>query len=395
MKLLTVVGARPQFIKAAAVSRAIEQWNQSGSKPEIQELIIHTGQHYDTNMSEVFFREMQIPDPFMNLQVGSGNHGKQTGLMLEKLEAVMLAEKPDAVLVYGDTNSTLAGALAAGKLHIPVVHVEAGLRSYNKKMPEEQNRVLTDHLSTILFCPTETARLNLEHEGVIENSETAASADSPAVIVCGDVMFDCVLFYGKLAEEKSGLLETLQLINQQGNISPFVLATVHRQENTDDPVRLAHIIMALAGINERLPVVLPLHPRTLKLLQESPKLYELIKKLKVIEPVSYLEMIKLEKNSFLICTDSGGVQKEAFFFKKPCITMRDQTEWVETVDAGWNTVVADDEDLITSKAEIALTWHEDKSGSAPFAYQIKSSSDLFGDGHSAEKIVTEILKLLK
>jgi UDP-GlcNAc3NAcA epimerase len=394
MKILTIVGARPQFIKAAAVSRAIEKWNSGGPECTIQEQIIHTGQHYDANMSDVFFKEMQIPKPFLNLQVGSGNHGRQTGLMLEKLEAVFLEEKPDVVLVYGDTNSTLAGALAAGKLHIPVAHVEAGLRSYNKQMPEEQNRVLTDHLSTFLFCPTQTALKNLEREGFSGQPVFQPSADSPAVVVCGDVMYDCVLFYGELAEGKSDILERLQLQSGQNTVTPFVLATIHRQENTDDPKRLAGIISALASINETLPVILPLHPRTLKLLNELSELKAKIQSIRVIEPVSYLDMILLEKNCTVVCTDSGGVQKEAFFFDKPCITMRDQTEWVETVDAGWNVVTGADAALIERCARTAQDWTKKRTTSAPFEQKQADETNLFGDGHSAELIVKEIVEKL-
>jgi UDP-GlcNAc3NAcA epimerase len=289
MKLLTVIGARPQFIKAAAVSRAIQNWNEKNPKKRIDELIIHTGQHYDDNMSEVFFREMRIPKPHKNLQVGSGFHGEQTGQMLAQLEREFCREKPDAVLVYGDTNSTLAGALAASKIHIPVVHVEAGLRSYNKKMPEEQNRVLTDHLSTILYCPTETAVKNLIKEGFSSNppnQKIKPSSDSPAVIQCGDVMYDCVLFYGELAEEKNDIFSKLQLIDVADQKKPFVLSTIHRPENTDSTDRLFGILSALKKINEKIPVILPLHPRTRSFINQSAKIKELAGSLRIIEPVS-------------------------------------------------------------------------------------------------------------
>ena len=394
MKLLTIVGARPQFIKAAAVSRAISKWNGSHPTIQLQELIVHTGQHYDANMSEVFFREMQIPEPFLNLASGSGRHGAQTALMLQKLEDVFMKERPDVVLVYGDTNSTLAGALAASKLDIPVIHIEAGLRSYNKKMPEEQNRVLTDHLSTLLFCPTETARKNLCTEGFSDQLKRPISSDQPAVSVCGDVMYDCVLFYGELAEGRTEIFEKAQLGDGPDGFEPFVLATIHRQENTDCPDRLGGIVRALASIAEKIPVVVPLHPRTFKLLSHSMELRESVQSLRILEPISYLDMILLEKTSTLICTDSGGVQKEAFFFKKPCITMRDQTEWTETVEAGWNVITGADVGLIRRHVERALDWMVNRATAAPFQKQVEADSKLFGDGNSADIIVKEIVEWL-
>jgi UDP-GlcNAc3NAcA epimerase len=388
MKLLTVIGARPQFIKAAAVSRAIHNWNLKYPEKRIDELIIHTGQHYDDNMSEVFFREMRIPKPHKNLQVGSGSHGEQTGQMLAQLEKEFQLQKPNAVLVYGDTNSTLAGALAASKIHIPVVHVEAGLRSYNKKMPEEQNRVLTDHLSTILFCPTETAVKNLKKEGFISfNLNIKHSPDSPAIIQCGDVMYDCVLFYGKLAEEKKSIFCKLNLIDDQNQKKPFVLSTIHRPENTDSSDKLFGILSALKEINEKIPVILPLHPRTLSFINQSSKIKELLKTLKIIKPVSYLEMILLEKYCSFICTDSGGVQKEAYFFRKPCLTMRDQTEWTETVDAGWNVIAGGDTQKIINCSRQVFDWEIKEKRTTPFKQNSDSTENLFGDGNSADQMI--------
>lgn len=321
MKLLTIIGARPQFIKAATVSRAIAE------SEGIREVIVHTGQHYDANMSDIFFEELSIPRPDHHLGIGGGPHGQMTGRQLEAIEQVLMQEKPDMVLVYGDTNSTLAGALAAAKLHIPVAHVEAGLRSFNRRMPEEINRILTDHVSDILFAPTETAVRNLAAEGV---------APSKCHLV-GDVMYDASLFYRDRARQP-GWFDAL-------GISPdgFALATIHRAENTDDPTRLAGILRGLgeAGI----PVVLPLHPRTRGRLREcgiTPAA-----NLHVVDPVGYLEMVWLEANCRLIATDSGGVQKEAYFFAKPCVTLRDETEWVELVEGGWNVLVGANQQMIS------------------------------------------------
>jgi UDP-GlcNAc3NAcA epimerase len=396
MKIITVVGARPQFIKAAAVSRAIKSWNDENFGKKIHELIVHTGQHYDKNMSEVFFQEMCIPKPHVNLEVGSGNHGEQTGFLLSKLEGVFLEEKPDCVLVYGDTNSTLAGALAASKLLIPVVHVEAGLRSFNKNMPEEQNRVLTDHLSTILFCPTETAVNNLKREGFnLSSHHDIPTNDSPAIIGCGDVMYDCVLFYGKLTEEKKEIFSKLRLTDTQNRIEPFVLSTIHRPENTDSPDRLFGILSALQEINKKIPVILPLHPRTLSFINQSSRIRELVKTIQIIDPVSYLEMILLERNCSFICTDSGGVQKEAYFFRKPCITMRDQTEWTETVDAGWNVVTGGNSKTILAYSYKSLEWYLDGKAISPFSQEIQNIENIFGNGKSAEYIVQVLSDFLE
>ncbi len=356
MKIVTIVGARPQFIKAAAISRVLRERRQAAGGAATVERIVHTGQHYDRNMSEVFFEEMDIPKPDYNLEIAGGSHGQMTGRMLEAVEAVLLQEKPDWLLIYGDTNSTLAGALAAAKLHIPVAHVEAGLRSFNMRMPEEINRILADRVSTLLFCPTSTAVANLQAEGVREGVHDV-----------GDVMYDVSLFYRGLALERSTVLDDLKL--GEGN---YVLATCHRAENTDDPLRLRGIVEALAIIARQLPVVLPLHPRTRKLLAEQ-GLAGALGAVKVVDPVSFLDMVRLEQSAQAIVTDSGGVQKEAYFFGVPCLTTRDETEWVETVDSGWNRLVGADAATITS-AYAALQ--------RPAARPL-----LYGDGHAADRIL--------
>lgn len=315
MRIVTIVGARPQFIKAATVSRAII------AHGGVAEVIVHTGQHYDANMSGVFFEELQIPLPDYHLGIGGGGHGQMTGRQLEKIEEVLLKERPDRVLVYGDTNSTLAGALAAVKLHIPVAHVEAGLRSFNMTMPEEINRILTDRISRWLFTPTHTASQNLRREGVAPDQ----------IIEVGDVMYDVALHYGARAQAGVGLMARLGL-QEKG----YVLATIHRAENTDCPHRLATIVDALTTTARSLPVVWPLHPRTRAVLQQAGRLDALATAVHLIDPVGYLAMVQLEKFAALIATDSGGVQKEAFFYRVPCVTLRDETEWVELVDAGWN-----------------------------------------------------------
>lgn len=365
-KIVTVVGARPQFVKAATVSRAIEAHNCAGEFPEICEKIVHTGQHYDNNMSQVFFDELQIPRPAINLDVGSGSHGIQTGAMLEKLEKVLLDEHPDCVLLYGDTNSTLAGALAAVKLHIPVAHVEAGLRSFNRKMPEEINRMIADCVSTILFCPTDTAVRNLSNEGI-----------TSGVFNVGDVMYDSVLFNSSLADSSSDVMNRLNLEPKS-----FYLATVHRPENTDNPQRLEGILSAFRQIDRS--IILPLHPRTRNTLGAN--LTENIgKKVRLIDPVPYLDMIMLEKNARLILTDSGGVQKEAYWFNVPCITLRDETEWVELVEKGFNTIVGANTEVILQEIR-----NREKSGNT-----IPDSHDtpLYGDGHSARAIVKVLSEL--
>lgn len=341
MKIVTVIGARPQFIKAAAVSRAIAQHNAATHEQQstIQEIIVHTGQHFDANMSDIFFEEMQIPLPNYHLEINSMGHGAMTGRMLEKIEEVLLIEKPDYVMVYGDTNSTLAGALAAKKLHIKVVHIEAGLRSFNMRMPEEINRILTDRISDILCCPTETAVKNLLDEGFKLPSNSQFTNNDPLVINTGDVMQDAAQYYSKFSSEKSTIIKALELEGKE-----FVLCTIHRAENTDDESRLRNIFAALYEISNDLPVVLPLHPRTQKiaktlgLLPDDSNAEFKIQNSKLIitPPVGYFDMIELLKHTKYVMTDSGGLQKEAYFFKKPCITLRDETEWVELIELGVN-----------------------------------------------------------
>ncbi|MDD5063946.1 MAG: UDP-N-acetylglucosamine 2-epimerase (non-hydrolyzing) [Phycisphaerae bacterium] len=360
MKIICVCGARPQFVKAAAVSRAIVKYNTENPNCIIDEKIVHTGQHYDENMSKVFFDELKIPRPYVNLEVGSGLHGRQTGLMLEKVEEVLLELKPDIVLVYGDTNSTLAGALAAAKLHIPIAHVEAGLRSFNRKMPEEINRLVADHLSSILFCPTDTAVENLQKEGITDG-----------VHQVGDVMYDSVLFNVNLAEQSSQIMSRLELPSKG-----YYVATIHRAENTNDTKRMDDILSAFGQID--FPVVLPMHPRTRKILGK--KLTNISKNVRVIDPVAYFDMLMLEKNSRLILTDSGGIQKEAYWFSVPCVTLRDETEWVETVEAGCNILAGAERQRIVD----AVKQNENKST----AY----NSMLYGDGHSAERICRILLE---
>jgi len=347
-KIVTIVGARPQFVKAAVISRLISR----EYKDQFQEVLVHTGQHYDENMSDVFFREMRIPEPDINLEIGSGSHGKMTGQMLEKIEEVLLHEKPDFMMVYGDTNSTIAGALAASKLHIPVIHIEAGLRSFNMKMPEEQNRILTDHISSFLFCPTDTAVENLGKEGI-----------NQGVYRTGDIMLDASLFYRSLINEE--LFDVPE---------KYMLITLHRAENTDDRERLTSIVNAL-NRSSKLKGILPLHPRTRKMLALYGLSFE--DHIQVIDPVGYFQMLYLEEKCSCIVTDSGGVQKEAYFFKKPCITMRDQTEWVETVESGWNTLVGANETKIIEKLE---------NIDVPESY-----TDLYGSG-TAGRDILEILR---
>lgn len=346
-KAVTVVGARPQFIKMAPVSRVIRE--------RAREVVVHTGQHYDDRMSRVFFDELNIPEPDYNLEVGSKLHGAQTGEMLQKIEDVLLQEKPDCVIVYGDTNSTLAGALAAAKLHIPVGHIEAGLRSFNRQMPEEINRVVTDHTSHWLFCPTETARTCLANEGITER-----------VHLSGDVMLDALNYNCELANAKSTIMTQLSLESKS-----YLLITLHRAENTDNPKRLREIVEALNQIP--IPSILPLHPRTRDKINNhgftvtNPNV-------KIIDPVGYLDMLQLESHAQKIITDSGGVQKEAFFFEVPCITMRDETEWTETVEYGANQLVGATKTKIIEAIE-------------SFNPSFSNIDPVFGDGHAAEKIV--------
>ncbi len=329
MKIVTVVGARPQFIKAAAVSRALRK--------SCAEVLVHTGQHYDDNMSRVFFDELDIPPPDYHLGIGSGSHGAQTGAMLSAIEDVLLAEKPDRVMVYGDTNSTLAGALAAAKLHIPVAHVEAGLRSFNRRMPEEINRVLTDHLSDLLFCPSPAAVANLAGEGV-----------AAGVHLVGDVMYEALIHAVAVAERKSDVLGRLRL--QAGQ---YALATIHRAENTDDPPRLVRLMDALQEISRHRPVVFPVHPRTRRRL-ESIERAQQSGDVRLLEPMGYLDMVRLEAAASVLLTDSGGMQKEAYWLHVPCVTLREETEWVETVQQGWNTLAGADGDKIVQAARNAV-----------------------------------------
>ncbi len=360
-KVLTIIGARPQFIKAAAVSRAIR------AQEDIEEIIVHTGQHFDSNMSEVFFEQLDIPWPRYNLGLGSLSHGAMTGRMLEGIESHIHLEEPDCVLVYGDTNSTLAGALAAAKLHIPVAHVEAGLRSHNLAMPEEINRVLTDRISSLLLCPTETAFENLRNEGF----PFPTTAQHPQHIdTVGDVMVDAVLHYRLKATQEVALT--------QWNLADgeYVLCTLHRQENTDHPERLAAILAALRAIARETVVVLPLHPRTRKYVEAASRIEELTG-LHVIEAVPYLEMQRLEIGASTILTDSGGIQKEAYLHGVPCITLRDETEWVETVSTGWNQVVGAD------YTRIVAAWRNARKPQ-------DAKRDLFGVGDASERVVRAI-----
>jgi UDP-N-acetylglucosamine 2-epimerase len=446
MKICTIIGVRPQFIKATAVSRAIKK--KEGQRPifsekkkgavpnfPIEEILIHTGQHYDDGMSAVFFRELEIPEPKYNLEIGSGPHGRQTGRMLAAIEEVLLAEQPDWVLVYGDTNSTLAGVLAAAKLHIPIAHVEAGLRSFNRRMPEEINRIVADQLSTLLFCPSQVAVDNLAAEGIGGNPGRAPHFPSekkgrcpsfsiekkgavpifPTVVVTGDVMADALQFAAAKAAAQSEILDRLGIQPQR-----YILATVHRAENTDDPQRLSHIMAALEELAEREPVILPVHPRTQKILEAThpsrltsdsshltPRAARLTPDasqsttgrrahpdtsscphregvgggrpspktsgLKLIDPLGYFDIIALEKSARMLLTDSGGMQKEAYWFGVPCVTLRDETEWVETVASGWNVLTGADRSRIVT----AVRTFKPPAARPP----------LYGDGQAAEKIV--------
>jgi len=378
IKVVTVIGARPQIIKAAAISRAIKNNFQNA----IKEVIIHTGQHYDENMSQVFFDELQIPKPDYNLNVGSTSHGKQTAAMITGIEEIILKEAPACCIVYGDTNSTLAAAVAASKINVPVVHIEAGLRSFNKTMPEEINRITCDHCSTLLFSPTKSGIENLKREGFNEHAMKPYSINNPKVFHCGDVMYDNSLHFAAVAEKQSSVLKDLDL-----NESDFILATIHRNSNTDDAKRLTSIFKALNAIviQHKLKLVLPLHPRTKKMLSQnlSPEIFKTIDKnplIKITAPVSFLEMIALEKNARIIITDSGGVQKESFFFKKPCIVLRPETEWIELVENGNNILADADENRITEAFEKLFQKND-------FTYP-----QFYGDAHAAEFICNEILK---
>lgn len=357
LKLLTVVGARPQFIKAAGLSRYI----RNHASTQVEEKIIHTGQHYDSNMSDVFFDELDIPRPDFQLSVRSSQHGASTGRMLEGVEEIMLSEKPDWVLIYGDTNSTLAGALAAAKLHIPVAHVEAGLRSFNKRMPEEINRVMSDHVSSRLYCPTETAVQNLRNEGI-----------TAGVSNVGDIMLEVTEMYADIALANSDIMQKLELEPKQ-----FLLATIHRAENTDSPQRLSAICRSLGAAAQDMQVVFPVHPRTRKCIEQQ-SLWGTLEGVQILEPLPYLDLQALQRQARLVLTDSGGVQKEAFFCQTPCITVRDETEWSETLEAGWNQLV-----------EASL----EKIGNAINQSAVPDSptSDVFGAGNTAELIVQDLI----
>ena len=354
MKILTIIGARPQFIKAAPLSNYIVKHH-----PGIQEILVHTGQHYDENMSDVFFEEMHIPKPKYNLALGGGTHGRMTGRMLEGIEEILLEEKPQWVLVFGDTNSTLAGALAATKLHIRVAHVEAGLRSYNMAMPEEINRILTDRISTVLFCPSQRSVDNLNREGLDGWGQARA-------VISGDIMKDAADFYAPKAKAP------LEFPHAPGE---FHLATVHRAENTDDPTRLKSIISALQVIARTTPVVLPLHPRTLQKI-DSQKVD--VGNITLMDPVGYLNMVWLLSHCRKVFTDSGGLQKEAYYFNKPCITMRDETEWTELIEQNYNVLVGAEETAILD-ADLNFSFNQD------------DSFNIYGAGDTSQKIVQELL----
>ena len=382
-KLLTIIGARPQIIKAAALNRAI-QGKYSG---KLKEILVHTGQHYDHGMSDVFFEEMGIPQPNYQLSIGSGSHGKQTGKMLEEIERVIGLEKPDALVIYGDTNSTLAGALAAAKIHVPVIHIEAGLRSFNKRMPEEVNRITADHASTLLYSPTKAGLKSLEREGFSTLSEAKkkgkADIDNPYVFHCGDLMYDNTLFYSKKADEYEGLFDNHGI--DQNN---FILSTIHRPQNTDDIQVLSGILSALNEIStqNQIEVILPLHPRTANMIEKADD--SSIRSLaenplfKIIEPVGFLEMVLLEKHAQIVMTDSGGVQKEAFFMQKPCVILRPETEWVEIVECGCAILAGSNPEKIKSGYQHFVM-------NPPLEYP-----SIFGDGTAAEFICQSIVEHL-
>lgn len=378
MKIFTVIGTRPQIIKAAALSRAIRTHYFS----LIEEIILHTGQHYDENMSNSFFHELGIPQPNINLNIGSGSHGTQTAQMIEGIEKALFELKPDAVILYGDTNSTLSGAIAASKVHTPIIHIEAGLRSFNKNMPEEINRIVCDHCSTLLFTPTSSGLKNLLNEGFSDQTKAPFTIDHPGIFLSGDIMYDNSLYFSKLAEQKNELLNHLNIANKE-----FILCTIHRDNNTDNPERLNSIFKAILEITEKhqVHVVLPLHPRTAKMLPINldTKLYQQIQKsdqIIIVPPVSFLEMILLEKHCSLIITDSGGVQKEAYFSQKPCLILRPETEWNEIVEHGCAMITDANYQNILNKFKFYAE-------NPPVNYPL-----LFGNGHAAEEICRIILQ---
>jgi len=374
IRLLTIIGARPQIIKAAAISRAVRQVYAD----RIEERILHTGQHYDANMSQVFFDELGIPQPDYNLGVGSGRHGVQTARMIEGIEQTLYDGHYDGIILYGDTNSTLAGAVAASKIHVPVFHVEAGLRSFNMAMPEEVNRIVCDQLASICFAPTQTAVENLRHEGFMDSRATFRNGLHRRVCNCGDVMYDNSIFFAAMARERTSVIHDLGLTP-----GDYILATVHRDNNTDSPQRLNAILRALADISsqDHIPVVLPLHPRTRKILQSLPDRPSLPESVRIVPPASFFEINMLEQNAKIVMTDSGGVQKEAFFFEKPCVILRPETEWVEIVDHGAGIIAdADYQRIVTAYRQLV-----DHPVHFPH---------LFGDAHAAEKILQTILDYL-
>jgi UDP-GlcNAc3NAcA epimerase len=376
-KFLTIIGARPQIIKSAAISRAI----RTRYADQVREVIVHTGQHYDRQMSAVFFEELQIPQPDYNLQVGSGKHGEQTAKMISGIEAIIETEQPDFLIVYGDTNSTLAGAIAAAKVHTPIVHIEAGLRSFNKRMPEEVNRILSDHVSTYLFPPTQTGFFNLLKEGFRADNQAPYTIDNPGVFMLGDVMYDNSLYFSAVAAERTTIVADQKLTT--GN---YMLATLHRNNNTDEAERLNAIFGVLQTITSTylMPLVMPLHPRTLKQMYAllSTELYAAVRAnpyIQLIEPVSFLEMTQLEQQAKLVITDSGGVQKEAFFFRKPCIILRPETEWVEIVASG-AAILCDADPTRIKEAYIRLLESD----------QVEFPA-LYGDGTAAELMIEKLL----
>ena len=385
INLLTIIGARPQIIKAAAVSRAIANGRKNKKQPpfaQISEKILHTGQHYDDNMSGQFFAELGVPEPDYNLNVGSGLHGEQTAKMIAGIEEVLRNEQFDGVVLYGDTNSTLAGAVAAAKLHVPVFHIEAGLRSFDMQMPEEQNRIVCDHLSSILFAPTKTAVDNLRHEGLCDSQARFRGDKERRVVLSGDVMYDNSMYFSSLAEQKSTILRELCLKDGQ-----FVLATIHRDNNTDIPARLQAIVEALLSIADSgMTIVLPLHPRTRKCLDTN--ISEALRRqllgcdnIHIIPPASFFDIIMLERHAAVVLTDSGGVQKEAFFYNTPTVILRAQTEWVEITEAGAG-LLAD-----ANVAQILNSYKQLRNRQVTFP-------PLFGDGHAAEHILKEIAEYL-
>jgi UDP-GlcNAc3NAcA epimerase len=382
IKLLNIVGARPQIIKASAISRAIHKYYSES----ITEILVHTGQHYDKEMSEVFFDELEIHKPDYNLGVGSAAHGKQTAMMISGIEEVLIKEKPDGVILYGDTNSSLAGALASSKLHFPIVHIEAGLRSFNKTMPEELNRIMSDHASTLLFAPTNAAFKNLISEGFRPENSPPYTIDNPKIYLTGDIMYDNTLFFAGLAEKKkTKFLDQLSLKRDN-----FILVTIHRDTNTDDIERLRRILITLKtlALQRQIMLVMPLHPRTIVSLKNNLK--EIFKELcdcnfiKIIPPVSFLEMILLEKNCSMIITDSGGVQKESHFFKRPCIVLRKETEWIELVNNGTARLVDADPELMKQVFTELMDLHSE------FDYP-----GFYGNGKTAEFILSEIMLLFE